>query len=1038
MLADSVTRIQEGLLSAKDKRMKMIDEMFGSIKFIKFFAWEEQWVAKILEAIRLFDILRQSLSVLPYALMTYSQTKVSLNRVSDFLNVEEVPEDAYTPTRQVSKDPQELLIENATFRWPNTDRATGLAESSPESLSGGTTVVGDAQSEIAASTTTSTAIGAERVFELRDISVKPALGKLTVVTGPTASGKTALLMAFLGELNRISGTAVLPKNPTIVDEYDLRNSISYAAQTPWLQQMSIKDNIVFEYPFDKERYDAVVDACALKPDFRVLEDGDMTEIGVKGVSLSGGQKARVALARAVYAPTQYVILDDIFSAVDSHTARFLFDRLIQGPLLAYRAVILVTHHVELVLPGTYYLIQMSEGRIERQGTVSELEKQGLLDFLANDPSVHSKSKDDTGDVVTSFPNHVSDPIKTARKLVEEEERSEGMVKWIVYKVYMKASSGPEFGWAYGQSNLRDIAYGPLTSLPYNLIARNNTLYNTNVKLPDANDNPLFYVTIYCGLGILSSLLVTVGEWVWLTAGMRSGLVLFCQLLSKLSTATFRFFDTTPTGRILNRFGKDFETIDSNLSFSLYFVSSSVASFMGAVITVIFVVPFFTPVAFIIAFMYFQLSVRYLKTGRDLRRMESTTRSPILAGFSDLVSGIITGLLLRFDVLGAVSVFATTIIAISGYISAGYAALSIVSAMTFSINIFWTCRSFTDLELNLNSVERVVEFLDVPQEPPVIVETNRVPAYWPSSSESVSMLVVQDLEVKYTPELPSVLSDISFSLKARERVGLLGRTGCGKSTLAMSLLRFVEPTNGRILIDNIDITSIGTRDLRSRITFIPQDATLFAGTVRENLDPFNEHTDTECLDALSRVHLITSSSQLPSHAPSIRSDIEGSTTLTQSESDTKVIIKLDSLVAAGGQNFSNGQRQLLAMARALLRQSNVIILDEATSSIDKAADTKIQAVIREEFNQSLLLTIAHRLGTIIDYDRLIVLDKGRIAEFDTPWNLIHKEGGSKSLRSIVYWRTYKSQVFREMCLQSGTYTELEGAAKARATETAVAV
>jgi len=374
-----------------------------------------------------------------------------------------------------------------------------------------------------------------------------------------------------------------------------------------------------------------------------------------------------------------------------------------------------------------------------------------------------------------------------------------------------------------------------------------------------------------------------------------------------------------------------------------------------------------------------------------------------------------------------SVFAATLFVLSGYISVGMAALSIVSAMSFSQGVYWTCRGFTELELGFNAVERVVEYLEVPQEPPAIETKNPVPAYWPSSSDNDSMLVVEDLEVKYAPELPSVLHDVSFILKARERVGLLGRTGCGKSTLAMSLLRFVEPHKGRIIIDGIDITKIGTYDLRSRITFIPQDATLFAGTVRENLDPFKEHTDAECLEALARVHLITPGSQKSSRAPSImQSDREteaeehpsSSSVIGSeiaSETEGKVIITLDSDVSAGGQNFSNGQRQLLAMARALLRQSAVVIFDEATSSIDKAADIKIQAAIREEFNRSLLLTIAHRLGTIIDFDRLIVLDKGHIAEFDTPYNLIQKEGG----------------IFREMCIQSGTFTELEAAAKAHA-------
>ncbi|KAF8518374.1 hypothetical protein BU17DRAFT_90966 [Hysterangium stoloniferum] len=1176
LLADAVMRINKGMLAAKDERMKVIDEMFGSIKFIKFFAWEPQWIKKAMKArmvemkwlkqgefsfcisarkilisvearnvnvmysllwvlvpstisvvsflvfillgntltvsvaftaIRLFDMLRLPLGILPFAMVQFSQTRVSLGRLTAFFSESEVPADVFSLTRPIAKHPEEMIVVRASFKWTTGSTTAGKEDKNANgsgpahvtSVPSESTLVEDG---LSVSTRTAVDPNAETVFELRDISIRLQPGTLTVVTGPTASGKTALLMALLGEMDRTAGTAVIPKNPYIVDEHGLRNCIAYAAQTPWLQQQSIKDNIVFEYPFDQERYDAVIEACALMPDFKSLEDGDLTEIGSKGVSLSGGQKARVALARAVYAPTQYLILDDIFSAVDSHTARFLFERLLRGPLIAHRTVLLVTHHVELVLPGTSYLIQMAEGRIEHQGTVAELKEQGFLDYIAHDPSVRSEEKDaevaeETQD--GAAPAADAKPKQT-RKLVDEEVRSEGKVKWSIYGTYLKASGYITWvtvlagifaaelcdiatrvwmsiwGSAYAQVSIVSLAYAAFTSnvissnlkvssdpwpAQHRFIPQNVTVSSTiPIKFPSAYEHPLFYVAVYCGISILSALVATITEWMLFSGGMRSGLVLFENLLTNLSGATFRFFDTTPIGRILNRFGKDFESIDQLLPFMLHHCSSSIASFMGAVVTVIFVVPWFLPVAAVIAYLYFRLSIGYLTTGRDLRRMESTTRSPIMAGFSDLVSGIVTvrafsaeskflkghfnrvdkcnrfwyfswmlnrWLLIRFDVLGAVSVFASTLFVLSGYISVGYAALTIASSMTFSLSVYWTCRGFTELEIALNSVERVVEYLDVPKEPPAIDSDHRVPAYWPSTSNSDSMLVVEDLEVKYAPELPAVLHGISFALKARERVGILGRTGCGKSTLAMSLMRFVEPTSGKIIIDGIDITKIGTYDLRSHITFIPQDATLFAGTIRENLDPFDEHTDAECLDALARVHLITpgsnKSSRAPSRAPSIHSDTEGhsgsaysaSETATQGEGDAKVVIKLDSVVSSGGQNFSNGQRQLLAMARALLRQSGVVILDEATSSIDKAADIKIQAAIREEFNQSLLLTIAHRLGTIIDFDRLIVLEKGQIVELDTPWNLIQKEGG----------------LFREMCIQSGTFAELEAAAKAQA-------
>jgi len=314
-------------------------------------------------------------------------------------------------------------------------------------------------------------------------------------------------------------------------------------------------------------------------------------------------------------------------------------------------------------------------------------------------------------------------------------------------------------------------------------------------------------------------------------------------------------------------------------------------------------------------------------------------------------------------------------------------------------------------------------LEIPQEPPLVVESNRPPAYWPSSSDNDALIDVQDLVVSYGEDLPPVLHGVSFKLKGRERVGLLGRTGSGKSTLAMSLLRFIDPMSGRIKIDGIDITNIGLYDLRSRITFVAQDAVLFSGTIRDNIDPFGEYSDEECFDVLSRVHLLKenpASSRVSSHPTSVHDEetsteavaaasTAGNSTTVVTESNQSSIT-LYAKVSTGGSNFSQGQRQLLTMARALLRQSPVIILDEATSSIDYETDAKIQKTIREEFKNSLLLTVAHRLRTIIDFDRLIVLDNGRIVEFDTPDNLIHKEDGA----------------FRDMCLHSGNFKELQQA------------
>ncbi|KAA1467006.1 P-loop containing nucleoside triphosphate hydrolase protein [Dentipellis sp. KUC8613] len=1171
-------RIQKGTLAARDERMGVLNELIGAVKFIKFFAWEDRWIQRALDArevemgwmfksrfnsalfnalwmlapifvsiisffvyvvqgneltvskaftaIALFSMVRAPLNIVPAWAVQILQSFVGLNRIATYLGEDEVDEQVSSLKRARSAPSEDIGkgfgIQEGTFRWNEVEKSEDKDAKGTNAKGSGAEANPQADTEADAAANTLNAGGAvgeagDRRFELHDVNVMFPERRLSVVIGPTASGKTALLMALLGELATLKGKIIMAKDPSTVDEYGFAHTISYAAQTPWLRHQSIRDNILFGSPYDEEKYKSVLECCALNPDLDILEDGDETEIGERGVSLSGGQKARVALARAVYAPTKYVLLDDPLSAVDSHTARLLFEKLIQGPLLAHRTIILVTHHVELVLPGAYYLIRMLDGRIDTQGTVADLRAQGVLDDIAqeeevkahqDEQAVAAKEETATEKAIESVLETEGAKDRKARKLVKDEERETGGVKWHIYNTYLKASSywawvllgvcivatqilvvGEKFwikvwGEAYGDSGTPALSIsfhftslssveqdvlneGPLTS--YHLMHAVHSMHSFSAplfisSLPRAQDQPLFYIGVYAAIGVATGIVRILANITQYTGGLRASRVLFRKLLDSVVRATMRWHDTTPQGRILNRFSKDIEAIDSSLSFSLQAVNSSLANFAASVITVAVVFPFFLIPAFVIGILYRMLAIGYLNTARDLHRMESNTRSPIFAEFHELLEGIVTvrafsaeqrfldtlhtkidlttrmwytlwmsniWLLLNFDSLSAFAVLVTTLLALSGYVSAGLAGLCITSAMAFTTSTYWACRSWTDLEIDLNSVERVVEYLDLPQEPAAIIESHRPPAYWPSS-ESNSLIVVEDLEVKYAPELPPVLHHISFSLKGRERVGLLGRTGSGKSTLAMSILRFVDPAGGRILIDGIDISSIGLHDLRSRITFIPQDATLFSGTLRDNLDPFKEHEDAECLDVLHRVHMLTDSAYQsqrtsrqtsrtgtrptsptpaggePSSSPSI------APSATEVESKTGAIT-LDTQVSPAGANFSQGQRQLIAMARALLRHSSIIVLDEATSSIDFATDAKIQTTIREEFGGSLLLTVAHRLKTVIDYDRLIVLDKGEIAEFDTPWNLIQKEDG----------------IFRTMCLKSGMFSELEQVARAKA-------
>ncbi|KAF7974527.1 hypothetical protein HWV62_11990 [Athelia sp. TMB] len=1113
-------KVQKGTSVARDKRMQLVHELISAVKFVKFFAWEGRWIERVMNArkhelnwiiksrinsaffhlsftfspilvavvsfwvyiysgndmtisvaftsVTLFAMVRKPLTSLPSIIVQILETKVSVERIGKFLEEDEVSEqvsslnqyDSIVPPADRNIDSR-LGLQHASFKWNEVEEHEG--DQAPS--------------------TTDAELRFERRFELRDINVIFPEGELSMITGPTASGKSAMLMALLGEMTLLpGGRIVMSKNTDKVDEFGNMHSISYAAQSPWLRHQSIRDNILFGQPYDEERYNTVIECCALQPDLHIFEDGDATEIGARGVSLSGGQKARVALARAVYARTKYVLLDDPLSAVDSHTSRFLFERLFKGPLLEHRTVVLVTHHVELVTPGAHYLVRMLDGRIDTQGTIEELRAQGVLGSIMEDENITFEQKEPLVSIEViehrvplEGKGKPSDGTKKPRKLVEDEHRAEGSVKWNIYNTYLKASwHGTWIILALGVGERvfmgiwgEAYAFGgdQMTMLPMISMTTNDdqtffrgsvhpsfrhhavhiqSLSHASVTVyPPAQERPMLYVGIYAAISFATGLAAILAVIIQYLGALRASRILFKRLLTAVVRATMRWHDTTPQGRILNRFSKDIETIDIELARSMQNVNSSFAVLLVSIATIAYFFPLFLIPVIFLGFFYQRLGVSYLRSGRSLRRMEANSRSPIYSGFAEMLDGLVTvrafsaerrflndlhakldfttklwytfwmtnrWLLVYFDALGALAVYITTLFSLSPYVTAGTAGLCITSAMAYTTSIYWACRYYTTLEGDINSVERVVEYLSIPQEPPATIECNRPPAYWPSSNTKDALISVQNLEVKYAPDLPSVVQGVSFDLQAKERVGLLGRTG------RISCLEWYWLRN-----------SDGGRQWKvyfghEHLALSTKDATLFSGTLHDNLDPFGDYDDSACLDVLRRVQLLKNSSDRSqresldaSRAPSIPGDAESSVSATATEVEGTAKISLDTQVSAGGVNFSAGQRQLIAMARALLRHSSIIILDEATSSIDFATDAKIQSTIREEFGDSLLLTVAHRLSTIIDYDRLIVLDKGKIAEFDTPLNLINKEGG----------------IFRDMCLKSGTFGELEAEARAKA-------
>ncbi|KAF9917868.1 hypothetical protein FBU30_000474 [Linnemannia zychae] len=1149
------------IMETKDDRMDTLIEMLSAIRIVKFFGWEGKFVEKITVArekelnrtkesytrvaitnlawqvipllnivvifwaytrlfgnqitasvlfttLSLLEILRYALGTIPWAMMSIMRAQVSLKRIGDFLAEEEIVKDT-TITKIDSKAPVQALSHpvigfvNASYCWPNKEH-----DEVPAKIEKKVSWFQKLKSKFSKDTPTTSAPevvaepeAVQERFQLKNISANFPVGQLSVIVGATGSGKSALLLALLGELERTEGNHYLPRL-----DYDSNNlhprgsGIAYVAQTAWLQNCTIRENILFGKAFDQERYDAVIQGCALVTDFEILEAGDNTQIGEQGITLSGGQKQRVALARAVYSDAKVLLLDDCLSAVDTHTGKQLFQTL-TGPLLAGRSVLMATHQVQLTLGAAAYVVVLDKGVILGAGTPEDCVRSGWIDYVKLDASSDADSEVSTLDGDESPKKaKATDKSHIVSKLTEDEKKAIGAVSWKVYKAYLDACGGypvwfllicvtismelvdiGQKAWLARWGNKVATSIGSLVLMTYGTVAPEAviqplaTLYHpTNVT-----DTSLFTVTLqalgnpdslsvefYLGVYILLALFTMAfsifgGYYITVFVSIRGSRTLHAQLLDKVSRAKIRFFDTTPIGRIINRFSSDISTIDESVNRTLLMFITHCVTIVGIIGVISINMPAFLIAAFFIVIIYGAIGMLYVPISRDLKRLNSNSRSPILNHFNETLVGIATiraygfqdrfvtrnlvnvddnnrsffllwtsnrWLHWRVDIAGALVSFSTgmLILQYSESIQPGWAAMSLSYSLMFTGTIVWVIRSYTENELNQNSVERVVEYMDLEEEPPAIIEGSRPPASWPHKGE----IVVSNLTMKYAPDTPEVIKNISFTVKAGEKIGVVGRTGSGKSTLAISLFRFMEPANGTIVIDGIDITKIGLHDLRSKLTIIPQDPVLFKGTLRFNLDPFNEHEDFDLWEALRRSHLIPASAARSldetstpkvSSTPAAKSpagSIKGSVDDSASSSNNDIIdsskITLDTVVKENGSNFSQGQRQLIALARALVRRSKIIIMDEATASVDFETDLKVQTTIREEMSDATIITIAHRIRTIADFDRVLVMDAGEIVEFDRPYALMQRE----------------DSLFRSMCERSTEMEALLEIAKAK--------
>jgi len=823
-------------------------------------------------------------------------------------------------------------------------------------------------------------------FKLHDINIHIKKNSLTAVVGAVGSGKSSLINAIIGEMKREEGTIVHG------------GSFSYCSQQAWIQNATVRDNILFGKEYHEEYYKKVIDICALTHDLEIFPDGDMTEIGERGINLSGGQKQRINLARAVYFNSDIILMDDPLSAVDAHVSRTLFDNCIHGAL-ADKTRILVTHQLH-VLPRVDYIIVMKGGRIEEQGKYNELvQKNGEFSRLmrtyggisdsdenlcSSNDDRSSKTKIGSNEINMDISESLSDKRKKEKKqgrsLITKEERATGSVDKKVYKDYLKAAGG--------------ITIGILIVIAV-IIMQASKLGNDMWLVFWTEDRFKWetnsYIIIYVIWNVLQVFLSIFYSIFMSFNGFRASKKIHRDAISRVIRAPISFFDTTPLGRVINRFSKDQDSLDGTLFTAIQGFINNMASTITTLCFMLYTAPIFSIPLIPLIIFYLFVQNYYISTSREIKRIESLTRSPVFANFTETLQGLSTirayneqerfikhdqelvdesnrptflqftaqrWLSVRLECIGSFLVLFDGIagVFLKDRLTPSLLGLSLSYALQVTSSLNGVIRSLNNVEINMNSAERLLYYANE-----IEMEEQKgldAPKHWPQQGK----IKINNLTMKYAPHLPLVLHNINLDIESSEKVGIVGRTGAGKSSIVMTLFRLVEPEKGSsIKIDDISITDLKLSDLRKNISIIPQDPILFSGTIRFNMDPFDEHTNQEIWEALKNAGLEQTVNEL-----------EG---------------KLEAEVHGNGENFSVGQRQLLCLARAIIRNSRILIMDEATASVDIETDAIIQEALRTKFHDVTVLSIAHRLNTIIDYDKILVLSRGEVLEYDTPKNLL---------------------------------------------------
>ncbi|XP_026793420.3 ATP-binding cassette sub-family C member 12 isoform X1 [Pangasianodon hypophthalmus] len=1046
-------------VSVTDKRVRTMNEVLTCIKLIKMYAWEESFEKKItgirkeekllLEkvgytqsmnssftaivpslativtfishtALRLplqpstaytiiavFNSLRMTMGLLPFSVKALAEAKVALTRLKRILMIKN-PDPYLIQNKDMSAA---LVMDEASFSWHSS------APNSPESPVSVANGVKKSTVEPVEVTQNGTHTQDTKPT-LKDITFTLPKGSLLGVCGNVGSGKSSLISSILEQMHLQSGSV------------SINGTLAYVSQQAWIFHGTVQDNILMGEPFDQDRYNRVIHACSLKPDLAILPYGDQTEIGERGLNLSGGQKQRVSLARAVYSNRDIFLLDDPLSAVDAHVGKHIFEECIKKELKG-KTVILVTHQLQylefcdevLLLEdgkikeaGTHRMLMNTKGRYAYLISNYQLEESNeVKDEAPVSPSDSSEhSNQGSGNVNPAFdmsderikPDDTTSQTQEIKEgkdqLVTKEVSQEGSVTLRTYHQYCRAAGGYILLFFVMIFFILLVGMTAFSNwwLSY-WLSQGSGVSNASDPTSDTGDisqNPDlgFYQMIY-GLSVVAMVVLSALKGYSFTkVTLHASSKLHDTMFKRILASPMSFFDTTPTGRMVNRFSKDQDEIDTVLPFNMENFLQFCLIVITTILTICIVFPFLLIAVVALGAIFAVILYIFQRSIREMKRMENVSRSPCISLTTSVIQGLSTihaydkraqyiqqfkmisdynsNHFLLFNCgtrwlsfwLDFLSASVTLLVGLFVVLSSNEAINPALKGLALSYTIQLTgilqyvVRLSTEVEAKFTSVERLQEYITgCVSEAPRKVKGINIPSGWPQEGA----ITFKNYSMKYRESTPIVLDQLDFTIKPQEKLGIVGRTGSGKSSLGVALFRLVEPAEGTILIDNMDVCTLGLQDLRSQLSIIPQDPVLFIGTVRYNLDPFNKHTDEELWMALEKTYMKNAISNLPQ--------------------------KLDSPVVENGENFSVGERQLVCMARALLRNSKIILLDEATASIDSETDSLIQHTIRDVFQHCTMLTIAHRINTVLECDRILVMDKGKVVEFDRPQDLMQK-------------------------------------------------